>query len=68
MKSCKSKIRDLINGSEQKQDIIIIDTFECEPGTYRYQDKIINEVEKAELEKKCNKLVIFALKKNESNE
>ena len=56
----KTRINNLLSGSE-KQDIIIIDTFDCEPGTYRYQDRIINEVEKEALKLKCNRLIIFAL-------
>lgn len=59
----KKELKNLLSGTEGKRDIIIIDTFKCEPGTYRYQDKIITESEKSELEKKCNKLVIFTLKK-----
>ena len=56
----KTRINNLLSGSE-KQDIIIIDTFDCEPGTYRYQDRIINEVEKEALKAKCKRLYIFAL-------
>lgn len=62
----RTEIKNLLSGNKEKQDIIMINTFECEPGTYRYKDKIINEVEKQELEKTCNILVIFVRKKNDA--
>jgi len=55
----------LLSGEQPKQDIIIIDDYKCDPGFYRYQGRIISELEKDELSKQCNKLVIMRKYKKE---
>ena len=58
MRTKLKEVKSLLTG-EDKVDIIIIDDYQCEPGFYRHQGKIINEDEKKLLEKRCNRLVCF---------
>ena len=58
----KKKIIALLNGDTTKQEITICDTYNCEPGFYRHEGKVINEAELSELKKYYNNTVIFMLK------
>jgi hypothetical protein len=62
------EIIDLLSGKEGHQDIIVINTFHCQPGEYNYNGKVITELEKQELEKRCKKLIIFTLAENKTND
>jgi hypothetical protein len=66
-KNIRSEIENMISGNTEHVDIIVIDDYECQPGYYRTPEgKIINEQEKQELERRCNKLVIFTLAKDKT--
>ena len=53
-----NEIIDLLSG-DQKQDVIIFDTYNCNPGYYRHDGKTINEAELEELKRNSNKTIIF---------
>lgn len=58
----KKQLRELLNpGEKQKQDILIIDSYNCDPGYYRHNDKIISEAELNELKKSYHNTIIFVL-------
>jgi len=59
----KKQIADLLTGKKGKKDTIIFDTYNCEPGFYRYNGKVITLLEKEELEKDCKNSIIFTLAK-----
>jgi hypothetical protein len=62
-----NQIISLLSGME-KQDIIIFDTYNCGPGMYRHNGRIINEQEKAELQKGCKRSIVFTLAKDKTND
>jgi hypothetical protein len=57
----KKEIRNLLKGVKEKQDVLIIDSYNCDPGYYRHNDKIISEAELNELKKDFHNTVIFVL-------
>ena len=58
----KKEIRELLNpGIKEKQDILIIDSYNCNPGFYRHNDKIISEAELNGLKKNYHNTIIFVM-------
>ena len=57
----KKEIRNLLNGVKEKQDVLIIDCYNCPPGYYRHNDKIISEAELNELKNDFHNTIIFVL-------
>ena len=56
------EVKKLLNGGTEKQSVCICDTFDCEPGYYRYDGRIIDEIELEELKKDYDNTIIFILK------
>jgi hypothetical protein len=60
----KNEIHSLINGQKKRKDILVCDTYNCEPGFYRHNGKTISEAELIELKKGYNQSVVFNLAKD----
>ena len=58
-KQLKDEISELLAGTKRKKDLIIVDTYKCEPGFYRHNGKVISTAELEKLSSETNKLIIL---------
>ena len=61
-KEIKEAISSLLAGKKRKKDLIIVSTFQCEPGYFNHNGKVINTADLEILSLTTNMLIILKKK------